>query len=144
MYVKTFRLVHTFYTQNAFVILLGHECLRVTQTFCTKMFVNEKYNIFTHTLLYTHTSYILYTHTNTKPKCLRKVIVDILTLARTFGCARHKINKSYLRIILVNGFLAFVLYFKINLYVPDKTGKWVCGIVLLSCRNLFGFSAPQN
>ena len=143
MYVKTFRLVHTFYTQNAFVILLGHECLRVTQTFCTKMFVNEKYNIL-HTHFCTHTHHTHFIHTNTKPKCLRKVIVDILSLARTFGCARHKSYKSYLRIILVNGFLAFVLYFKVKLYVPDKTGKWVCGIVLLSYRNLFRFSVPQN
>ena len=143
MYVKTFRLVHTFYTQNAFVILLGHECLRVTQTFCAKMFVYEKYNIFIHTLC-THTHYTFYTHTNTKPKCLRKVIVDILSLARTFGCARHKSYKSYLRIILVNGFLAFVLYFKVKLYIPDKTGKWVYGIVLSRTEMNFDFLYPQN
>ena len=106
MYVKTFRLVHTFYTQNAFVILLGHECLRVTQTFCTKMFVNEKYNIFTHTLLYTHTSYTFYTH-------------KYKTKMSSESNRRHFVTRAYFRVRATQ---------IIQKLFTDNTGKWLSGI----------------
>ena len=114
---KRFVFVHTFYTQYAFVIILGHECLRVAQTFWCEMFVYENSIFYTHTFIHTLSTNISHTQIQTT-KCLRKDTVDILSLASTFGCSRHKTNKSYFRIILVNGFM--------ELFVFTRTKRILC------------------
>ena len=107
-----------------------------TKCLCTKI------QYFTH--IFIHTLYTNISHTQIQTtKCLRKDTVDILSLASTFGCSRHKTNKSYFRIILVNGFLELASYFEMSLYIPDNTGKWVSGIVLSRTEMNFNFLYPR-
>ena len=122
---------YLFHTQHLLRKHFSIKCL------CAKILT-----FYTHT--FTHTIYTNISHIQIQStKCLRKETVDILSLASTFGCSRHKSYKSYFRIILVNGFLELVSYFEMFLCIPDNTGKWVSGIVLSRTEMNFDFLYPR-